>query len=124
MAHFAEINDENIVTRVIVVNNNELIGSNGEESELLGIEFCKSLYGNNTKWIQTSYNKNFRKNYAGINFKYDSNRDAFIPPKPFNSWLLNENTCLWESPIPYPNDDKKYIWNEETKTWDEFIPPS
>lgn len=124
MAHFAQIDDNNIVTQVIVVHNNELIAPGGEESELKGIQFCKTHYGENTKWIQTSYNANFRKNYAGIGFKYDSNRDAFIPPKPFESWLLNEDTCDWESPIPYPSDGKFYFWDEATVSWKEVTPPA
>lgn len=92
MAHFAELDDQNIVLRVIVVHNNELL-DNSVESEAKGIAFCKALFGGN--WKQTSYNANIRKNYAGIGFTYDSARDAFIPPKPGDSWVLNEDTCQW-----------------------------
>lgn len=115
MAHFAQIDGNNIVTQVIVVSNNELLDENGVEQESRGITFCTNLLGGN--WIQTSYNGNIRKNYAGIGYQYDSVRDAFIPPKPFNSWLLNEETCLWEAPVPYPNDGEIYFWDEETTNW-------
>lgn len=94
MAHFAKLDESNKVTEVIVVHNNELL-DNGVESEAKGIQFCQSLFGGN--WVQTSYNGNIRKNYAGIGYTYDSVRDAFIPPKPVEGdWILNENTCLWE----------------------------
>lgn len=116
MAHFAKIDENNIVLEVIVVNNDNLI-ENGIELESKGIEFCQSLFGGN--WKQTSYNGNFRKNYAGIGYIYDAERDAFIEPKPFNSWILNEETCKWESPSPMPNDNSFYVWNEDNQTWDE-----
>lgn len=114
MAHFAQLDENNVVTQVIVVHNNELM-DNGQESEAKGVAFCQSLFGGN--WKQTSYNGNIRKNYAGIGYVYDSGRDAFIPPKPFNSWLLNETTCLWEAPVPYPKDGKRYTWDEPTLSW-------
>jgi len=117
MAHFAKLDENNIVLEVIVVDNTILLNSNGIENEQLGIQFCKNLKGEDTNWIQTSYNANFRKNYAGIGFTYDISRDAFIPPKPYPSWILNENTCKWEPPIPYPNDDNFYIWNEQNQNW-------
>lgn len=117
MAHFAQLDENNIVTQVIVVSNNELLDENGVEQESKGISFCQSLLGGN--WKQTSYNGNFRKNYAGIGFSYDASRDAFISPKPFNSWVLNEDTCRWDPPIAYPNDKKNYVWNEETVSWIE-----
>ena len=126
MASFAKLNLENIVEQVISVNNNELL-DNGIESEAKGIAFCKSLFGQETNWKQTSYNTYggvhklggtpFRKNFAGINFNYDEQRNAFIPPKPYNSWILNEETCNWEAPISYPIDGQKYFWNEETQNW-------
>jgi hypothetical protein len=119
MAHFAQINESNIVTQVIVVNNNELLDENGVEQESKGQEFCTNLLGGN--WIQTSYNSTFRKNYAGIGFAYDSVRDAFIPPKPYTSWALNENTCQWEAPVVYPPDNKRYTWDEENTTWLEVV---
>lgn len=94
MAHFAELDDNNIVTRVIVVSNDEIL-DNGIESETKGIAFCQSLFGGN--WIQTSYNGNFRKNYAGIDYTYDESLDAFIPPKPLTgNWILDLETCLWK----------------------------
>jgi hypothetical protein len=112
MAHFAKLGKGNIVLTVEVVSND--IATN----EQIGVEFLQNLYGDRAVWKQTSYNANIRKNFAGIGFKYDQTRDAFIPPKPFNSWILNEDTCRWEAPISYPTDGKNYIWNEETKTWD------
>ena len=98
MAHFAELNDDGLVISVIVVHNNELLEGD-QEVETKGIDFCKQLYGSETQWVQTSYNNNFRKNYAGIGYSYDSVRDAFIAPQPFPSWILNEDTCRWELPI-------------------------
>ena len=118
MAHFAELNENNQVLRVIVVNN-DVLNDNGQEHEELGIVFCQSLYGKNTKWTQTSYNGTFRKNYAGIGYTYDAGRDAFIPPQSFPSWTLNESSCLWESPVPYPSDDKMYSWDEDSQAWVE-----
>lgn len=117
MAHFAQLNSNNIVTQVIVVGNQDCFDENGNESESVGIQFCKSLFGEDTNWIQTSYNGNIRKNYAGIGYTYDEQRDAFIPPKPFDSWILNEDTCMWESPVPHPNDGNIYQWNEENQEW-------
>lgn len=116
MAHFAEIGLNNKVLRVIVVNNNELLDESNNETEQKGIDFCRNLFGGT--WIQTSYNGNFRKNYASKNYTYDSTLDAFIPPKPYDSWVLNEETCRWDPPIPYPNDENQYSWNEETTSWD------
>jgi hypothetical protein len=118
MANFAKIDENNYVIAVLVVNN-DVISINGIENEEIGIDFLINLT-NHLKWKQTSYNGNFRKNYAGISYYYDSIRDAFIPPKPFPSWILNEDTCLWESPIPYPNDGNIYQWNEETGNWEQI----
>lgn len=117
MAHFANLNENNIVLRVIVVNNSTINDLPYPDSEPVGIEFCQSLYGQDTIWKQTSYNANFRKNYASIGHTYDSVLDAFIPPKPYSSWLLNTETCRWESPVPYPDDGKYYRWNEDTQSW-------
>jgi hypothetical protein len=114
MAHFAEIDDNNIVQQVIVVNNSVLLDEFGNESETLGKEFCTQLLGGT--WIQTSYNGKFRKNYAGIGYIYDSVKDIFIPPKPFASWLLDENDT-WAAPVPYPDDGNLYYWDEETTNW-------
>ena len=112
MAHFAQL-DGNTVMQVIVVANEELI-VNGVESEAKGIAFCQSLFGG--EWKQTSYNGNIRKNYAGIGYIYDEQRDAFIPPQPYPSWMLNETTCLWDAPVPIPTDGR-YEWDETNITW-------
>lgn len=116
MAHFAQLDENNVVLQVIVVHNNELM-IDGVESEAKGIAFCQSLFGGN--WVQTSYNATFRKNYAGFGYTYDSIRDAFISPQPFASWTLNEETCRWTAPTPMPIDGKIYSWNEETLSWNE-----
>lgn len=120
MAHFAELNEDNKVLRVIVVDNENILDESNNESEAVGVAFCHNLLGGN--WKQTSYNANFRKNYAGIDFIYDEERDAFIPPKPFSKWILNEDTCIWEPPIPYPDDNKRYIWNDNRGVWEEVLP--
>lgn len=117
MAHFAQLNEENLVTQVIVVANQDTADQDGVENEAIGIEFCTNLLGG--KWVQTSYNGNIRKNYAGIGYKYDATLDAFIPPQPFASWTLNNETAQWEAPTPYPTDDKRYTWDEETTSWVE-----
>jgi hypothetical protein len=128
MASFAKLNSANIVITVESVVNEVLKDSNGIEQESIGIQFLRTLYNEpNAVWKQTSYNTvggvhnnggtPFRKNHASIGYTYDSNRDAFIAPKPYNSWILNEDTCLWDAPIPYPIDGQIYIWNEETKNW-------
>jgi hypothetical protein len=116
MAHFAELNESNIVTQVIVVANAVLIDGD-TESEAKGIDFLESLYGHRN-WVQTSYNATMRKNYAGGGFSYDAGRDAFIPPQPpFASWSLNETTCRWEPPVPYPTDNGSYRWDEDAGEW-------
>tara|TARA_B100000315_G_C14323784_1_gene472044 strand:- start:40 stop:420 length:381 start_codon:yes stop_codon:yes gene_type:complete len=124
MAHFAELNEEytdsgvqNYVTRVVVVNN-DVITIDGSEQEQAGIDFLTGLYSNSL-WKQTSYNNNFRKNYAGIGYRYDQTKDAFIAPKPYPSWLLDDDTCRWDTPVPYPDDGKMYRWNEPTTSWIE-----
>jgi hypothetical protein len=117
MAHFAQLNEENLVTQVIVVANSDTADQDGVENEAIGIEFCTNLLGG--KWVQTSYNGNIRKNYAGVGYKYDATLDAFIPPQPFASWTLNNETAQWEAPTPYPNDEKRYTWDEETTSWVE-----
>lgn len=117
MAHFAEINENNIVTKVIVVHNSELL-LNGEESEAKGIDFCESLFGHRN-WVQTSYNGNIRYNFAGIGYTWDSDNDAFYAPQPYASWSLDEN-FIWQAPVPYPDDasaDKVYEWDEDNLTW-------
>ena len=117
MATFAKIGLNNKVIEVLSVHNNELLDSNGVEQEVNGIDFLTKLTGWSI-WVQTSYNNNFRKNHAGIGYTYDEDRDAFIPPKPYNSWVLNEDTCQWKAPVAYPNDDNRYTWNETNQTWD------
>lgn len=120
MSHFAELDENDIVLRVVVVHNNELLDENGNESEEKGIIFCKNHFGENTVWIQTSYNENFRKRFAGIGLKYDRQRDMFIDANPpnFPSWSLNENTGYYEAPVPYPDDKENiYMWDEELGMW-------
>lgn len=117
MAHFAQLDNNNQVLQVIVVDNNELLDEQGLEQETKGQAFCHNLLGG--VWIQTSYNVSFRKHYAGPGFWYDSSRDAFVPPKPFESWVLDEDTCNWQSPVAYPSDGKVYEWNESTVSWVE-----
>jgi hypothetical protein len=113
MAHYAFLNENNIVTEVITgIDETELI--EGVHPE----EWYKNFRGQVCK--RTSYNGNYRKNYAGINYTYDKDRDAFIPPKPYNKWILNEDTCQWQSPLPYPEDDKHYIWNDNKGEWEEI----
>jgi hypothetical protein len=112
MAHFAKLGTGNIVEQVIVVSNDIAI------TEKAGVDFINKLYNTRDVWKQTSYNNNIRKNFAGIGYHYDQTRDAFIPPKPFNSWILNEDTCLWNAPVAYPTDGNRYNWNETNLTWD------
>ena len=120
MSHFAQIDENNVVTQVLVI-----------EQDVIDT----GLFGDPASWIQTSYNTTggvhtlggtpLRKNYAGIGYTYDAGRDAFIPPKTFNSWTLNEDTCLWEAPTPMPVEEGKiFVWNEETTSWVEFTPPT
>jgi hypothetical protein len=117
MAHFAEIDENNVVQRVIVVANKDTADANGNEVESIGVAFCQRLLGGN--WKQTSYNGNIRKNYAGVGYTYDAGIDAFVPPKPYPSWVLNSNTAQWEAPVPMPQDGKMYSWDEATQSWVE-----
>ena len=117
MAHFAKIGLNSKVLEVQVVANEVLHDSNGVEQEVNGIDFLTKLTGWSI-WKQTSYNGNMRKNYAGIGDTYDENRDAFISPQPYPSWTLNETTCRWEAPVPLPDDENNYVWNESTQQWD------
>jgi len=122
MAHFAKLGTGNIVEKVEVVSNDIAT------TEQAGVDFLNNLYGTRDVWKKTSYNTfagvhssggtAFRKNFAGIGSKYDEDRDAFIPPKDYESWVLNETTCRWEAPIAKPNDGQKYTWNETDQTWD------
>jgi|TARA_R110001599_G_scaffold4420_1_gene22882 hypothetical protein len=124
MAHFAKIGVGNIIERVEVVSNDIAL------TEQAGVDFLNNLYNTRDFWVQTSYNRNIRKNFAGIGYTYDQTKDAFIAPKPYNSWILNEETCLWEAPTSYPNTftksltnsegdtiPDKYYWHEQTQTW-------
>ncbi len=106
MSHFAELDDNNVVLRVLVV-----------EPEVI----VSGVFGDPTRWVQTSYNARIRKNYAGVGYTFDAVRDAFIPPQPFPSWVLDEETCRWDSPVPYPSDGKYYEWAEDTGNWVEII---
>ena len=118
MAHFVKLDNNNTVIQGLCVHNNELL-DNGVESEAKGIAFLTDWSGGYTNWKQTSYNATFRKNYAGAGYTYDATRDAFIPPKPFASWLLNEESCQWIAPVAYPTDGKMYRWDESTIAWVE-----
>lgn len=130
MAHFAQLNENNIVINVIVINDSDIM-INGIENEQIGIDFCNKLVPG-YDWKQTSYNTYagkhskgntpFRKNYAGIGFTYDPIRDAFIPPQPYPSWKLVESTCLWEPPVYHNMDGKSYSWDEDKLTWVEVTP--
>ena len=105
MAHFAEISGSNNIVVRVIVSEQDFINS--------------GAVGDSFNWVQTSYNHNFRKNYAGIGYTYDEERDAFIPPKTFDSWILNDDTCVYDPPVEYPDDGKMYDWNEDTTSWDE-----
>ena len=114
MAHFAQLDEASLVIHVVVIANEEV------PDEVTGIAFCKSLFGTDTTWIKTSYNNNIRKRYASIGMTYDPAHDAFIPKKPFESWVLNSD-LNWVSPVPKPDDGKPYKWNEANQQWDERI---
>ena len=124
MAHFAQIDANNVVTQVIVVANKDTSDANGVEKEHIGAAFCERLFGGT--WMQTSYNGTIRKNYAGIGYTYNADIDAFVPPKPFASWTLNNETAQWEAPVPMPEDagtgepPKMYSWDEATTSWKEM----
>ena len=114
MAHFAKV-ENGIVTQVVVIANADTASADGTEKEYIGAAFCERLFGGD--WKQTSYNGRIRKNYAGIGFTYDQDRNAFIPPKPYASWTLVENTCQWEPPVAMPTDGNIYLWNESITSW-------
>jgi hypothetical protein len=129
MAHFARLDENNFILEVYPITDSNCLDSNGNESEEVGINYCQQffnkVYGSNTKWKQTSYNRKIRKNYAGIGYFYSEELDAFIPPKPYPSWILNTEICDWDSPIPQPKltEEQKesrsyYDWNEETEEWE------
>jgi len=116
MAHFAKLDENNVVLEVHCVHNNELL-VNGIEMEAKGVAFLVQWSNGYPFWKQTSFNGSRRKNYAGIGYTYDTQRDAFIPPKPYNSWTLNEDTCLWQPPVERPVDDNMYDWDEDSLSW-------
>jgi hypothetical protein len=114
MAHFAQLDENNVVIQIIVVHNAELLDESGQESEAKGIAFCQALFGGT--WVQTSYNGNKRKNYAGVGYTYNADIDAFVPPKPYASWVLNDAT-QWEAPVAMPDDGQMYSWDEDSQSW-------
>jgi hypothetical protein len=114
MAHFAELDANNVVQRVIVVANKDTADANGNEVESIGVAFCQKLFGGT--WVQTSYNGNKRKNYAGLGYTYNADIDAFVPPKPYTSWVLNED-AQWEAPVAMPDDGQMYSWDEDSQSW-------
>jgi hypothetical protein len=116
MAHFAKINTNNIVEKIIAIDNNDCCGGVFPDSEICGQNFIQSL-GLDGTWKQTSYNNSFRKKYAGIGFSYDQNKDIFISPKPFDSWVFDNTEQDWVAPLPFPNDGNKYDWNENDQEW-------
>ena len=123
MAHFAKLDKDNKVINIEVVANSVITDSNGQENEQIGINFLRELYEEpNGVWKQTSYNGNFRKNFASIGVTFDETRDAFIPVKMYDSWTFNEDTCRYDPPVPKPADTETsaFFWNEETRNWDEI----
>jgi hypothetical protein len=118
MAHFVELDENNIVKQVVVVSNADISNSNGVESEFIGITFLQKLFGENTTWRQTSYNSNMRHKFATIGDIFREDLNAFISPKPFESWILNETTYEWEAPVEISDVENLYNWNEETQSWD------
>ena len=117
MAHFAQLDENNVVTQVIVVANSDTADASGVEKEHIGAAFCERLFGGT--WKQTSYNGNKRKNYAGIGYTYREDIDAFVPPQPHASWVLNETTAQWEAPVAMPDDGGMYTWDEDNQAWVE-----
>lgn len=118
MAHFAQLDENNVVLQVIVVANKDTSDAFGVEKEYIGAAFCERLFGGT--WKQTSYNGKIRKNYAGIGYTYNQEIDAFVPPKPYASWLLDAETAQWYPPTPHPADGAMYIWNESNTSWDRI----
>lgn len=117
MAHFAQLDADDVVINVIVVGDQNCLGNGGVESEQVGIAFCRNTFGSDTRWAQTSVNARIRKHFACIGYKYDVQRDAFIPPQPFPSWLLDEVTCTWRAPVAAPDDGQDYEWDEDAQEW-------
>lgn len=127
MAHFAELDENNIVKRVLVIRDLDTTNQNGQEDESVGVSFLQNLYGQNTIWKQTSYNNKIRHKYAGVGYTYREDLNVFISPSPYASWILNETTFEWDPPIPKPDDIivdntiTSYDWNENTLSWDEYV---
>lgn len=122
MAHFAELDSNNIVLRVVVISNYDVVDENENEVEQIGIDFCKQMFGGDN-WKQTSYNHNFRERYAMVGGYYDEQKNVFIDKKPFDSWVLNDQN-VWEAPVPYPDDTDfpdAYVWDESTTSWVSII---
>jgi hypothetical protein len=124
MAYFAKLNNDNTVIDIIVVDNSELLDSSNVEQESLGVTYLNNQFGDGN-WKQTSYNGVFRKRYAGVGYIYDKNRDAFMIPQPYPSWVVDEDSCTWQAPVELPGGydgsvTQKYEWNEETTSWDEM----
>lgn len=117
MAHFAKLDENNEVIDIVVVNNSELL-VDGKETEEQGINFLKTLSGYEN-WKQCSYSGSFRKNYPAVGGKYDAELDAFINPPPYESWVFNRDTCKWYAPVPYPDNNKPYLWNEQLQNWED-----
>ena len=124
MAYFAQIDQNNIVTQIVVVNNDVILNSNGIPSEELGIEYCKNIFGNDTEWKQTFTDGQFRVRYAGIGYLYDDEFDAFIEPQPYLSWILDHSTLEWIAPVSLPDEENHYVWDEENIQWIKVdLPP-
>lgn len=119
MAHFAQLDENDIVITVLVVDNEKLLNNFNVEDENLGILYLKNIFSESSNWVQTSYNNNFRVRMAAPNYKYDRVLDAFIPPKPYDSWIFDDVSKSWISPIPHPNDGNSYMWDENNQTWIE-----
>lgn len=122
MAHFAQLDENNVVTQVIVINNDDILDENGNESEEIGIQFCKNLLGQDTKWIQTSYNNNIRKRFADIGSRYLPEKDIFTTGQLFPSWIYNEELDEWEAPVQRPENGENYnwMWDEDNQTWTPY----
>ena len=119
MAHFAELDENNVVLRVIVVDNKDTSDVNGVEKEYIGAAFCERILGG--RWVQTSYSNSFRKRFAAIGYIYNAEIDAFIPPQPYPSWILNPTTASWEAPVPKP-EEGSWAWEESSLSWVPFVP--
>ena len=119
MAHFARIDENGVVQQVVVVDNKDTADASGVEKEHIGAAHLEKILGGT--WKQTSYNGNMRKNYAGIGYTYRADIDAFVPPQPFASWVLNESTAQWDAPVPMPTDGNMYSWDEDTVSWKDIV---